>query len=142
MIECRACGKEVLQSPRKGGRAKLYCNDACRSRWRYRNDLNTINRNTYAEQKARGYSKKWKALQYKGGKCQTCGEDRPETLCFHHRDPSQKELKLDGRSFANRKWKTIEKELDKCDLLCHNCHNAVHYGESWREFIETLPPQP
>jgi hypothetical protein len=94
-----------------------------------------LNRNTYTEQKARGYSNKWKALQYKGGKCQTCGEDRPATLCFHHRDPSQKELKLDGRSFANRKWQLIKKEVDKCDLLCHNCHHMLHYGDSWEEFL-------
>jgi predicted HNH restriction endonuclease len=97
-----------------------------------------MNRNTYTEQKERAYSNKWKALQYKGGKCQQCGEDRPATLCFHHRDPSQKELKLDGRSFANRKWETIKEEVDKCDLLCHNCHNILHYGNSWGEFLETL----
>jgi predicted HNH restriction endonuclease len=97
-----------------------------------------MNRNTYTEQKERAYSNKWKALQYKGAKCQTCGEDRPATLCFHHRDPSQKELRLDGRSFANRKWDTIKEEVDKCDLLCHNCHHIVHYGNSWGEFLQTL----
>ena len=111
MISCKACGKEVLQHSRKGGRAKLYCNETCRQRWRYKNDSSVMNRNTYAEQKERAYSNKWKALQYKGGKCQTCGEDRPATLCFHHRDPSQKELRLDGRSFANRKWGGFRAEL-------------------------------
>ena len=138
MIACKSCGKEVPQSLRKGGRAKLYCNESCRSKWRYENDPSVSNRNTYTEQKARGYSNKWKALQYKGGKCQTCGEDRPATLCFHHRDPSQKELKLDGRSFANRKWELIKEEVDKCDLLCHNCHNMLHYGGSWEEFLIEL----
>ena len=135
MITCKFCGKEVLQSSRKGGRAKLYCNESCRNRWRYKNDSSVMNRNTYTEQKARGYFNKWKALKYKGGKCQTCGEDRPATLCFHHRDPSQKELKLDGRSFANRKWDLIKEEVDKCDLLCHNCHHMLHYGDSWEEFL-------
>jgi len=138
MINCKSCGKEVPQHQRKGGRAKLYCNETCRQRWRYRNDPCVVNRNTYTEQKERAYSNKWKALQYKGGKCQTCGEDRPATLCFHHRDPSQKELKLDGRSFANRKWDTIKEEVDKCDLLCHNCHHIIHYGNSWGEFLQTL----
>jgi len=135
MITCKSCGKEVSQSARKGGRVKLYCNESCRNKWRYKNDSSVMNRNTYTEQKARGYSNKWKALQYKGGKCQTCGEDRPATLCFHHRDPSHKELKLDGRSFANRKWELIKEEVNKCDLLCHNCHNMLHYGGSWEEFL-------
>ena len=126
MIACKSCGKEVLQSPRKGGRAKLYCDESCRNRWRYENDPSVLNRNTYTEQKARGYSNKWKALQYKGGKCQTCGEDRPATLCFHHRDPSQKELKLDGRSFANRKWETINEGIDIFDLHRQNSHLTLN----------------
>jgi hypothetical protein len=135
---CQGCGCDILNERITKGRLKKWCSNACRLRWRYQNDPITVNRNTYTEQKARGYSNKWKALQYKGGKCQTCGEDRPATLCFHHRDPFQKELKLDGRSFANRKWNTIKEEVDKCDLLCHNCHHILHYGDSWGEFLQTL----
>jgi hypothetical protein len=132
---CQGCGFDILNERMTKGRLKKWCSNACRLKWRYKNDENIVNRNTYTEQKARGYSNKWKALQYKGGKCQTCGEDRPATLCFHHRDPSQKELKLDGRSFANRKWEIIQEEVDKCDLLCHNCHHILHYGNSWQEFL-------
>jgi hypothetical protein len=135
---CQGCKCDILNERVTKGRLKKWCSNACRQKWRYKNDENIVNRNTYTEQKARGYSNKWKSLQYKGGKCQTCAEDRPAALCFHHRDPSKKELKLDGRSFANRKWKTIKEEVDKCDLLCHNCHNILHYGNSWNEFLETL----
>lgn len=132
---CQGCGCEIHNQRITKGRLKKWCSDSCRQRWRYKNDPVSINRNTYTEQKERAYSNKWKALQYKGGKCQTCGEDRPATLCFHHRDPSQKELKLDGRSFANRKWELIKDEVDKCDLLCHNCHHMLHYGDSWEQFL-------
>ncbi len=135
VIQCRHCGKQVEQHHRKGGRAKLYCNERCRARWKYKRDPIVIARKTYVKQRARAYSNKWKALQYKGGRCQKCGEDRPATLCFHHRDPSVKEMKLDGRSFANRRWDLIKEEVDKCDLLCHNCHHMVHHGDSWDEFI-------
>ena len=135
---CQGCGCDILNTRTTKGRLKKWCTDACRQRWRYQYDHSTINRNTYTEQKARGYANKWKALQLKGCRCQTCGESRPATLCFHHRDPSQKELKLDGRSFANRKWDTLKEEIDKCDLLCHNCHNMLHYGDGWGEFLQTL----
>ena len=135
ITKCKGCGCDILNERITKGALKKWCSESCRAKWRYKNDSVIKDRNTYTEQKARGYFNKWKALQYKGGKCQTCGEDRPATLCFHHRDSSQKELKLDGRSFANRKWELIKEEVDKCDLLCHNCHNVLHYGDSWEEFL-------
>ena len=135
ITKCKGCGCDILNERITKGALKKWCSESCRAKWRYKNDPIIKDRNTYTEQKARGYFNKWKALQYKGGKCQTCGEDRPATLCFHHRDPSQKELKLDGRSFANRKWELIKEEVDKCDILCHNCHNMLHYGDSWAEFL-------
>ena len=135
VIQCKQCGREVEQSHRKGGRSKLYCNESCRAKWNYSLNPDVISRKTYVKQRARAYSNKWKALQYKGSKCQSCGEDRPATLCFHHRNPSDKKMNLDGRSFANRKWDLLKEEVDKCDLLCHNCHNIIHNGESWDEFI-------
>ena len=133
---CQGCGCDILNERVTKGRLKKWCSNSCRQKWRYKNDPVTINRNTYTEQKVRGYSNKWKALQYKGGKCQTCGEDRPATLCFHHRDPSQKEFQLDGRTFANRKWELVKDEVEKCDLLCQNCHHILHYGNSWQQFLD------
>ena len=138
MVFCKECGKEVPQSSRKGGRKKEYCNESCRNKWRYKNDPVVYNRytnNPYSTQKQRAYRNKWKALQSKGGKCIQCGESHPAKLCFHHREPSKKELELGSRTFANRKWETIKEEVDKCDLLCHNCHQMLHYGGSWDEFL-------
>ncbi len=135
ITKCQGCGCDILNQRVTKGRLKKWCNESCRNQWRYKNDPITINRDTYSEQKLRGYSNKWKAFQYKGGKCQTCGESRPATLCFHHRDLSQKEFNLDGRTFANRKWSLIKDEVDKCDLLCHNCHHIIHYGDSWKDFL-------
>ena len=68
---------------------------------------------------------KQKAVEYKGGKCQKCGYDKCiSALEFHHLDPTQKD-----NNFGNmklRKWETIQEELDKCVLLCANCHREVH----------------
>lgn len=133
---CQGCGCNILNERVTKGRLKKWCSNSCRQKWRYKNDPVTINRNTYTEQKARGYSNKWKALQYKGGKCESCGESRPATLCFHHRDPSQKKFQLDGRTFANRKWELVKDEVEKCDLLCQNCHHTLHYGNSWQQFLD------
>ena len=71
---------------------------------------------------------KLKSLDYKGNKCELCGYNAcKESLAFHHLNPKEKEFNL---SRVSKKWETIKKELDKCILLCHNCHSEVHYLEN------------
>ena len=132
---CKNCGKDVPQSPRKGGRQKIYCNEKCRAAWRYKNDPCVRDRDTYTPQKQRGYTKKYKAIQDKGGCCEMCGETRPATLCYHHLDPTSKKMNLDGRTFSNLSYDKVLQELDKCELLCQNCHHNLHYGDSWQTFL-------
>lgn len=142
MYPCKCCGKEVEQSERflngLGGRQKIWCSDKCRQKWRYKNDPVIRDRDTYTPQKKRGYMNKYAALQHRGGKCVVCGEDNPAMLCFHHRDPEKKTMKLDSRTFANRKWETICEEVERCDVYCFNHHMELHYGGSWEEFLESV----
>lgn len=64
------------------------------------------------------------AIEYKGGCCQRCGYNKiPGALVFHHRDPTQKERAITGGSYS---FESLRPELDKCDLLCSNCHIEVH----------------
>ena len=70
-----------------------------------------------------------KAVQYKGGKCINCGYNRCQAaLDFHHVDPSLKEfgVSMDG---ITRSWERVQKELDKCVLVCSNCHREIHAGK-------------
>lgn len=63
-------------------------------------------------------------IEYKGGRCERCGYDKyREVLEFHRRDHDAK-LKGVAR-LLNRRWSVIQTELDKCDLLCANCHREV-----------------
>lgn len=69
--------------------------------------------------------KKLKAIEYKGGKCKTCGYNKYYgALEFHHRNPSGKEFSW--KTVRNKSWDIIFKELDKCDLLCCRCHREAH----------------
>ena len=62
-------------------------------------------------------------VAYKGGKCQKCGYDRcVAALDFHHRRPDKKEFRVSGNTWSVK----LRKELDKCDLLCANCHREAH----------------
>lgn len=73
---------------------------------------------------------KEKAIKYGGGECHHCGYDRCwRALHFHHLDPSIKDYNIfesnQGRKIV-RKWNDLKKEIDKCLLLCANCHTEVH----------------
>ena len=69
---------------------------------------------------------KQKLVEYKGGKCQVCGYNKCITcLDFHHTDPTEKEMKISGSTKSFEKQK---KEVDKCVLVCHNCHGEIHAG--------------
>jgi hypothetical protein len=83
---------------------------------------------------------KIRAINYLGGQCQ-CGEQHPSALQFHHRDPSTKLFSITSKELSTpkkRPWDTIIiPELDKCDLLCANCHFKEHAVLSW-DTIEEL----
>jgi hypothetical protein len=67
-----------------------------------------------------------KAIDYKGGRCEACGYNRcAASLDFHHEDPASK----DPNWSKMRQWSfgKIKKELDKCLLVCRNCHGELHY---------------
>ena len=69
---------------------------------------------------------KLQAIEYKGGKCEVCGYNRcVDALEFHHIDPSQKDFSI-SRDGNTRSWDKIKDELDKCVLLCSNCHREEH----------------
>ena len=70
------------------------------------------------------------AVDYKGGKCSICGYDKCiAALEFHHLIPSQKEYNVGQLISLYYKWNKIKKELDKCILLCANCHRELHYNK-------------
>ncbi len=66
------------------------------------------------------------ARAYKGGKCAICGYNLCQrALSFHHINSKEKEFGLSSRGLT-RSWKKIKEEIDKCVLLCANCHMEVH----------------
>lgn len=68
---------------------------------------------------------KFNAVRIKGGKCEVCGYNKNiAALCFHHTDPSKKETQLSSGN--TRSWEKYLYELEKCQLLCLNCHAEIH----------------
>ena len=71
-------------------------------------------------------SLKIQAVEYKGGKCERCNYNKSvNALHFHHRDPNEKDFGI-GQSGYTRSWDKVKEELDKCILVCANCHAEIH----------------
>lgn len=71
-------------------------------------------------------SKRLKAIRYLGGCCESCKDDKWYHLDFHHVRDKDVEV---SRLLQGFRWSKIEKELDKCILLCANCHQEHHFNE-------------
>jgi hypothetical protein len=73
---------------------------------------------------------KRRAVEYLGGKCSRCGYNKcVRALSFHHRDPLIKSFGIANPS--TKKWEIVKAELDKCDLLCLNCHMEIEDEVYW-----------
>ncbi len=113
---CSQCGEEKLITEfyqKKGyknpqSKCKSCFNKYCAERW---------------------INKKIKFIEYKGSKCTDCNISYPNEpyviFDFHHRDPKAKEF--DWSKMRLQSEDRIKKEIDKCDLLCSNCHRKKHF---------------
>lgn len=66
------------------------------------------------------------AVEYKGGKCEKCGYYKCNwALDFHHLDPNEKDFSFSQCSTMS--WDKLKDEIDKCIMVCSNCHREIHY---------------
>lgn len=72
-------------------------------------------------------------VEYKGGACEKCGYNKCiAALDFHHKNEKQKDFSI-SRARHRTLNQTLKNELDKCQLLCANCHREVHYEKYPRQ---------
>jgi hypothetical protein len=101
---CRSCGNRFDYD-----RAKRNRRDICRR----------------CLDRYRRHQLKKRCVEYLGGKCKICGYKKSVlAMHFHHRNQSEKVFSISSR--LRWAWKTVMRELDKCDLICANCHAELH----------------
>lgn len=78
-------------------------------------------------------------VEYKGGKCERCGfkTDIMGVYDFHHKDPTQKDFGISSKG-RTRSLEKCKIEVDKCELLCRNCHAIVHHEIEQKKITERL----
>lgn len=88
----------------------------------------TLSTNSEAVKKWRKDTKERMILAM-GACCVICGYSKCyEALEFHHIDPTKKDIKVSSFRANPVSWTNICNELQKCVLLCANCHREVHYN--------------
>lgn len=106
---CPICGKKYKTKANN----RIYCYDCSPSQ---------------DSGKARQKAIKHQLILYKGGKCERCGYDKCEgALQFHHLDPTQKDFGIAEIGVTLDNIDKLYEEVDKCLLLCANCHAEEHY---------------
>jgi hypothetical protein len=114
---CKLCNREYYHKNKEYLLAKM------KARYNGRGGKER-QREVYRERKQR-------CIDYKGGVCATCGEmPHPSAMDFHHVDPSTKSFSI---GFGSKSFDKIKEELDKCVMLCANCHRQLHAEETDRE---------
>ncbi len=123
-----------------------HCKDCCKKlkKGKYKDQIAISQKRSEEKRIAQKHSNKRLAVNYLGGKCECCGVTGPlSILQFHHIDPK---TKLGGWPWMARQSEGLRNaELDKCSLLCANCHTAYHNGDveydewsgyKWKEPLE------
>src|SRR3989304_512914 len=88
----------------------------------------------------RGLLLRERAIEAAGGKCIRCGYDKClRNMQFHHRDPALKLFAISAVNIRIRQWEEIVTEIQKCDLLCSNCHGEEEDRLARDRFIYSHP---
>jgi hypothetical protein len=117
---CIVCKEPLVLDCRT--RQKKYCSHVCANK--------VQQNNSYQAQKKRAFLRKKYYVQLLGGSCNICGyKINYSGLCFHHKEPDKKSFSLDARTLSNTTEDKILEEINKCQLLCLNCHAEIHNPE-------------
>ena len=71
----------------------------------------------------------WLRVYKKKLHCSVCNENHPACLDFHHINKKDKDYSIADMVSAGSSIQSIMKEIDKCIVVCRNCHAKTHFNE-------------
>lgn len=82
------------------------------------------------------WAKKIRAINLLGGKCKLCGTEDIFVLDFHHIIPNGGKIECQINQLLRHQvsWLKLKAEVEKCELLCRNCHAEFHHPKIDREY--------
>lgn len=132
MKQCFKCkqNKDYIYFSKNKSKKDGYCNQCKKCQKIYHDKHYLNNKSDYLNRnKDNKLLIKQFIIEFKKDKsCIKCGESHPACLQFHHRDKNNKKFEIShSHSYTIT---TILKEIEKCDILCANCHFKLHYNEN------------
>jgi len=103
--------------------------DRRRRRWRewyHRNKHDQFKKEYFRRTTRRAKARAWLDNYKRGLSCAECGFSNPVALDFHHTDPAGKDFSLADALNVSLSIKRLQKEIQKCVVLCANCHRIEH----------------
>ncbi|MAH42153.1 hypothetical protein CL614_00255 [archaeon] len=93
----------------------------------YEKNKNIINER---KKEIRAEFREWFLDLTKEKKCAICGENHPACLDYHHIDTKNKKFEIGELAWGRYSKKVVLEELEKCKVLCSNCHRKLHWGDN------------
>lgn len=84
-----------------------------------------------AKNKSRSRNRQFILDKKNQGCCSVCGLKDHRCLDFHHLNPESKKNALCILVANNHSIQVLQEEIDKCDILCSNCHRIEHYKNGY-----------
>lgn len=139
LVPCKCGCGTMIKNKDHYGRNKSYVNGHNNRKYEKPNQYKLEYYHKHREERQAyksiyGRKRKEKLIILKGGKCSLCGieydGENSAIFDFHHRDKRNKTFLLNTNNLIRYSWGKILSELDKCDLLCSNCHRLTHFWEN------------
>jgi len=120
---CKACYQGAARIVKE--RVCPVCNNVHQHYQVLCKECNATQRREWVRVKKKVVSEKiYEHLGYDG--CVVCGNTDQRVHCFHHRKPQDKDFEISQHLRKNHNLDKILREVDKCDLMCRNCHAIIH----------------
>jgi hypothetical protein len=104
------------------------CNSCVRTYYYQRKKGHTLSTCNSCYVKNKRKSVKQDTINKMGGKCSICGYNKSIfALQFHHLDPSKKIFNVSA-NLGKYSLQSIKNEIEKCIVVCANCHFEIHGG--------------
>lgn len=127
MKTCNSCGESFEPYSKKGSKCRPCKREYDREYHRKRSP--EARQQKLVSNKNRQDNLKTELNDYKRkAGCKFCSEDEPICLDFHHLDPKEKDINLSDALRKGWTFERMKKEIDKCIIVCSNCHRKVHAG--------------
>lgn len=129
--KCRTCGidkrvEDYHRSRRKSRPVQWDCKPCKKEHDRVRYTTDPRKKELNSRRK-REFKDRLDEIKSRQG-CKYCDEKDPCCLDFHHINQSLKVFEISRH--GSMAWKSVVAEVEKCEVLCANCHRKLHAGRN------------